>query len=56
MVEFSEYTKHSVGKREIARYGCYQKFLLFPVFKRHVLQTHKNMGLFGKELRVFVDI
>ena len=32
--------ENTVGKREIARY----------VFKRLVLQTRKNQGLFGKEL------
>ena len=35
-----------MGKGEIARY---EQFLLFHiVFKRLVLQTRKNLGLFGK--------
>ena len=39
-----------MGKGEIARH---EQFLPFPhVFKRLVLQAHKNQGLFGKGLRV----
>ena len=38
--------KKTAGKGEIARY---EQFLLFhSVFKRLVLQTSKNQGLFGK--------
>ena len=37
-----------MGKGEIA---CFEQFLLFPqCFQRLVLKTHKNQGLFGKEL------
>ena len=40
--------ENTVGKGEIARY---EQFLLFPhCFKRLVLQTCKNQGLFGKRL------
>ena len=41
--------KITVGKGEIAHY---EQFLLFPhsVFKKLVLQTLKNQGLFGKRL------
>ena len=36
------------GKGEIV---CYKQFLLFPqCFKRFVMQTRKNQGLFGKGL------
>ena len=38
--------ENTVGKGEIARN---KQFLLFPqCFKRPVLLTHKNKGLFGK--------
>ena len=50
MVESSQKrVENTVGKGQIA---CYKQFLLFPqsVFKRQVLQTCKNKGLFGKEL------
>ena len=48
-VKFSEWTENDVGKGEIA---CHEQFLLFlTVFKRLVLQTHKDKGLFGKGLR-----
>ena len=39
--KFSERVENTVGKGEIARYS---------VFKRLVLQTRKNQGLFGKGL------
>ena len=43
--------ENTVGKGEIA---YYEQFLLFPqCFKRPVLQTRKNKGLFGKELNPF---
>ena len=43
-----------MGKGEIAHY---EQFLLsHSVFKRLVLQTHKNQGLFGKGLnRVYME-
>ena len=45
MVEkFSRRIENTVGKGEIARYK-------HSVFKRLVLQTCKNQGLFGKGLR-----
>ena len=38
-----------MGRGEISHY---EQFLLFPLyFKRLVLQTHKNKGLFGKVLK-----
>ena len=41
--------ENTVGNGEIARY---EQFLLFlQSFKRLVLQTHKNQGLFGKGLK-----
>ena len=48
--KFSKWIENTVGKEEIARY---EQFLLFyhSVFKKLVLQTHKNQGLFGKGLR-----
>ena len=47
-IKFSKWTENTVGKGEIARY---EQFLLFPsVFKRIVLQTRKNQGLFEKGL------
>ena len=53
--KFPKWVENSVGKGEIA---CYKQFLLFPhsVFKRLVLQTRKNQGLFGKGLTLNVDI
>ena len=47
--KFSKCVENTVGKGEIARD---EQFLLFfhVVFKRLVLQTHKNQGLLGKEL------
>ena len=42
---FSKWVENTVGKREIARY---EQFLL--VFKRLVLQTTQNQGLFQKGL------
>ena len=48
--EFSKWIENTVGKGEIARY---KQFLPFPhsVFKRLILQTRKNQGLFGKGLK-----
>ena len=44
----SKWVENNVGKGEIARY---EQFLLSrSVFKRPVLQTRKNQGLFGKGL------
>ena len=40
--------KNTVGKGEIARYEQFSFF--HSVFKRLVLQTRKNQGLFGKGL------
>ena len=46
--KFSKRVENTVGKGKIARY---EQFLLFNrVFKRLVLQTHKNRVLFGKWL------
>ena len=42
--KFSKQVENTVGKGEIAPFPS--------VFKRLVLQTRKNQGLFGKELRV----
>ena len=52
--KFSKRVKNTVGKREIARH---EQFLLFhSVYKRLVLQTRKNQGLFGKELTtIFIN-
>ena len=45
---FYERVENTVGKGEIARY---KQFLLFQqCFKRLVLQTRKNQGLFGEGL------
>ena len=42
------WVENTVGKGEIARY---EQFLFsHSVFKRSVLQTRKNRGLFGKGL------
>ena len=50
--KFSKRVESTVGKGEIA---CYEQFLLFPqCFKRLVLQTRKNKGLFGKGLMVLI--
>ena len=46
--KFSKPVENTVGKGEIARY---EQFLLSPrSFKRRVLRTRKNQGLFGKGL------
>ena len=45
--------ENTMVKREIACYG--QFLLLYSVFKRLVLQTRKNQGLFGKGLRKNVN-
>ena len=47
--KFSKRIENAVGKGEIA---CNEQFLLFPhsVFKRLVLKTRKNKGLFRKGL------
>ena len=47
--KFFKWVGNTAGKGEIA---CYKPFLLFPhsVFKRLVLQTHDNKGLFRKGL------
>ena len=44
-----KWVENTVGKEEIAGY---EQFLIFPrfFFKRSVLQTCKNQGLFQKEL------
>ena len=48
--EFSKRVGNTVGKGEIA---CYEQFLLFPqCFRRFLLQTRKNKGLFGKGLNL----
>ena len=48
-----KWEENTVGKGEIARY---EQFLLFPqCFQRHVLQTHKNQGLFGKGLMQYLN-
>ena len=44
----SKQVKNNMGKGEIARYSR-------SVFKRLVLQTHKNQGLFRKGLKEFAD-
>ena len=47
--KFSKQVENTVGKGEIAHY---EQFLLsHSVFKRLVLQTRKNQGLFGKGLK-----
>ena len=50
--------KNTAGKGEIARHKqfflfsqCFQKTCTADVFKRLVLQTLKNQGLFGKGLK-----
>ena len=46
--KFAKRVENTVGKGEIA---CYEQFFLsLSVFKRLVLQTRKNQGLFGKGL------
>ena len=48
--KFSKWVENTVGKGEIAHY---KQFLLFQsVFKRLILQTRKNQGLFGKGLNL----
>ena len=50
--KFSELVENTVGKGEIARY---KQFLLsHSVFKRLILQTRKNQGLFGKGLSSYL--
>ena len=50
-VKFSERVENTVEKEEIARY---EQFLFsHSVFKRFVLQTRKNQGLFGKGIKGF---
>ena len=44
--------ENTVGKGEIARYGYFS--FSHNVFKRFVLQTRKNQGLFGKGLK-YID-
>ena len=46
--------ENTVGKEEIARYE--QFFFSHSVFKRLILQTHKNQGLFGKGLNVAIFV
>ena len=47
--KFSKWAENTVGKGEI---DLKEQFLLFPqYFKRLVLQTRKNQGLFGKEFK-----
>ena len=44
--QFLKRVENTVGKGEIARY---EQFLLYPqVFKRFLMQTRKNQGLFEK--------
>ena len=50
----SKYVENTVGKGEIA---CYEQFSFsHSVFKRLVLQTCKNKGLFGKGLTLYNTI
>ena len=47
--KFSKRVENTVEKEQIAHY---KQFLLFPVFfKRLVLQTYEEQGLFGKGLK-----
>ena len=50
--KFSKWVENTVGKGEIV---SHKQFLLFPhsVFKRLILQTRKNKGLFKKGLIIF---
>ena len=41
-------TENTVERVEIARY---EQFLLFPVFKRLVLQTYENTGVLGEIIK-----
>ena len=45
--KFSKWLENTVGKGEIARYEKFLFFFSHCVFKRLVLQKHKNQG-FGK--------
>ena len=47
--KFSKIVENTLGKREIARNFSFS----YSVFKRLVLQTHKNKGLYGKGLNIF---
>ena len=51
--KFSKMVENTVGKGEIA---CYEQFLLHSVFKRPVLKTRKNKGMFGKGLTLYHTI
>ena len=52
--KFFKLVGNTVEKGEIARY---EQFLLFHnVFKRLVLQTRRNKGLFGKGLNLIKEI
>ena len=54
--KFSKWVENSVGKGEIAHYEQISPFSPTVFFKRPVLQTHKNQGLFGKGLNVYFPI
>ena len=47
--KFSKWVENTVGKGEIAHYEQFSFSL--GVFKRLILQTRKNQGLFGKGLK-----
>ena len=51
---FSKQVENTVGKGEISRN---EQFFFFSnsVFKRLVLQTHENQGLFGKGLIIVYE-
>ena len=52
--KFSKSVENTLGKGEIARY---EQFLLsHNVFKNLGLQTRKNQGLFGKGLRMILNL
>ena len=51
--KLSKRVENTVGKGEIARMSNFS--FSRSVFKRLLLQTHKNQGLFGKGLKAFFN-
>ena len=51
--KYFQWVENTVGKGETARYEQFFSFS-HSVFKRFVLQTCKNQGLFGKGLSLFL--
>ena len=50
--KFSKWIENTVGKKKLLITSNF--FFALSVFKRLVLQTHKNQGLFGKGINAFM--